>query len=159
MHFPVPLVVSSTVSKPRSSSSNVSSTTSVPPSRSEKSPKNSENSEINSLGNGGKFDKNSKLLEKGGKLVESPVKIFEKNADKLEKVLESKLSENSTSNKESDKGWKTSDLYEGGHSDANAALCPDGGQTLRLLIVITSAPAHREARLAIRQTWGHYGSR
>lgn len=28
-----------------------------------------------------------------------------------------------------------------------------------LLILITSAPTHRDARLAIRQTWGHYASR
>lgn len=28
-----------------------------------------------------------------------------------------------------------------------------------LLILITSAPTHRDARLAIRQTWGHYAAR
>lgn len=33
------------------------------------------------------------------------------------------------------------------------------GGPLRLLILITSAPTHRDARLAIRQTWGHYSSR
>ncbi|KAG4070258.1 hypothetical protein HA402_009821 [Bradysia odoriphaga] len=38
-------------------------------------------------------------------------------------------------------------------------LCPDAGENLRLLILITSAPTHREARLAIRQTWGHYATR
>lgn len=52
------------------------------------------------------------------------------------------------------KGIRTSDLYESGHSEANIDLCgPDGGEHIRLLILITSAPTHRDARLAIRQTW------
>jgi hypothetical protein len=35
----------------------------------------------------------------------------------------------------------------------------DKGESLRLLILITSAPTHRDQRLAIRQTWGHYSIR
>lgn len=58
------------------------------------------------------------------------------------------------------KGIRTSDLYESGHTDANSNLCGnDGGEHLRLLILITSAPTHHDARLAIRQTWGHYSMR
>lgn len=57
------------------------------------------------------------------------------------------------------KGIRTSDLYESGHSEVSGQLCPDEGEPLRLLIVITSAPTHKDSRLAIRQTWGHYGIR
>lgn len=62
-------------------------------------------------------------------------------------------------NTDTSKGIRTGDLYEAGHSEANIELCPDAGENLRLLILITSAPTHREARLAIRQTWGHYATR
>ncbi|CAB3384422.1 Hypothetical predicted protein [Cloeon dipterum] len=53
----------------------------------------------------------------------------------------------------------TRDLYEGGHDLPNAELCPEFGAGLRLLILITTAPAHAEARKAIRLTWGTYGHR
>lgn len=56
------------------------------------------------------------------------------------------------------KGVITRDLYESGHVDS-PVICPDSGETIKLLIIITSAPVHRDARLAIRQTWGHFGSR
>lgn len=56
------------------------------------------------------------------------------------------------------KGVITRHLYESGHIDS-PEICPDNGETIKLLIIITSAPVHREARLAIRQTWGHFGSR
>lgn len=56
------------------------------------------------------------------------------------------------------KGVITRDLYESGHVDS-PTICPNSGETIKLLIVITSAPVHREARLAIRQTWGHFGTR
>ncbi|KAJ6640997.1 Beta-1,3-galactosyltransferase 5 [Pseudolycoriella hygida] len=71
-------------------------------------------------------------------------------------------SQNGTSpsaNTDTTRGIRTGDLYEPGHSEANADLCPSSGENIRLLILITSAPAHREARLAIRQTWGHYSTR
>lgn len=50
-------------------------------------------------------------------------------------------------------------IYEAGHSDINSNLCPDLGKNLQLLIIITSAPSHESARMAIRQTWGHFASR
>lgn len=56
-------------------------------------------------------------------------------------------------------GIKTSQFYEMGHVDSNTEICPEMGGPLRLLILITTAPSHQEARLAIRQTWGHYGIR
>lgn len=55
-------------------------------------------------------------------------------------------------------GIITRDLYESGHVDS-PVICPDDGETIKLLIVITSAPVHRDSRLAIRQTWGHFGTR
>lgn len=58
------------------------------------------------------------------------------------------------------KGIRTSDLYESGHSESNSDLCgANSGEHVRLLILITSAPTHHDARLAIRQTWGHYATR
>lgn len=47
-------------------------------------------------------------------------------------------------------------IYVSGHVDANPAICPDMGNSLQLLIIIASAPSHSEARMAVRQTWGHY---
>ncbi|XP_059469519.1 beta-1,3-galactosyltransferase 5 [Neocloeon triangulifer] len=53
----------------------------------------------------------------------------------------------------------TKDLYESGHDIPNAELCPEFGAGLKLLILITSAPTHADARKAIRLTWGTYGHR
>lgn len=57
------------------------------------------------------------------------------------------------------KGVRAGSLYEPGHSVIGADLCPNRGENLRLMILITSAPAHRDARLSIRQTWGSYATR
>lgn len=57
------------------------------------------------------------------------------------------------------KGVRTSTLYEPGHSEICPDLCPRSGESLRLLILITSAPTHYDARLAIRQTWGSFATR
>lgn len=57
------------------------------------------------------------------------------------------------------KGVITRDLYESGHIDSPSQICVNDGEEIKLLIIITSAPAHRENRLAIRQTWGHFGTR
>lgn len=56
-------------------------------------------------------------------------------------------------------GIPTKDIYEYGHLEFNPLICPDKGEFIKLLIIITSAYSHQEARLAIRQTWGHYGTR
>lgn len=53
----------------------------------------------------------------------------------------------------------TGEVYEQGFMGANSELCPRNGEDINLLAVIHSAPSHVEARYAIRQTWGHYGSR
>ncbi|KFB38904.1 AGAP000258-PA-like protein [Anopheles sinensis] len=63
---------------------------------------------------------------------------------------------------EGEKVIKTRDLYHSGHLPDAACvtnLCPNNGTDVTLLILVTSAPTHREQRLAIRQSWGHYGSR
>ncbi|XP_037958044.1 myb-like protein P [Teleopsis dalmanni] len=59
-------------------------------------------------------------------------------------------------------GIPTEQIYEHGHINEEIdieKICPNGGADLKLLILITSAQGHAEARLAIRQTWGHYGTR
>lgn len=50
-------------------------------------------------------------------------------------------------------------IYEAGHVDVSSQVCPDLGKDVNLLIAITSAPGHENARMAIRETWGHFGSR
>ncbi|XP_036345291.1 beta-1,3-galactosyltransferase 5-like [Rhagoletis pomonella] len=60
------------------------------------------------------------------------------------------------------KGIPTSEIYESGHLNEEinfAKICPNQGDDLKLLILISSAVNHAEARLAIRQTWAHYGTR
>lgn len=56
------------------------------------------------------------------------------------------------------KGVITRDIYQSGHIDS-PAICADLGENIKLLIIITSAPPHRDMRLAIRQTWGHFSTR
>lgn len=51
------------------------------------------------------------------------------------------------------------DVYEAGHLIPNADLCPDLGENLKIVILVTSAPNHTDARMAIRQTWGHFHRR
>lgn len=53
----------------------------------------------------------------------------------------------------------TIDIYESGYSEPAAHICQNNGDQLRLLILVTSAPTHHDQRLAIRQSWGHFGSR
>ncbi|KAG8230764.1 hypothetical protein J437_LFUL008846 [Ladona fulva] len=57
------------------------------------------------------------------------------------------------------RGVITSSLYAAGHDIPAPDLCPDAGSGMRLLILVTSAPKHTDARMAIRQTWGHFGAR
>lgn len=57
------------------------------------------------------------------------------------------------------RGFPTRSIYVSGHNLTSPELCPELGARLRLLIVITSAPDHSAARMAVRQTWGHFGQR
>ncbi|KAJ8918739.1 hypothetical protein NQ315_015059 [Exocentrus adspersus] len=50
-------------------------------------------------------------------------------------------------------------IYEAGHVDVNSQICPDLGKNIKLLIAVTSAPSHESARLAVRETWGHFAIR
>jgi hypothetical protein len=64
-----------------------------------------------------------------------------------------------TSSDFKEQGILTRYIYESGFDIANVELCPDLGKNLQVLIAITSAPSHKDARMAIRQTWGHYSQR
>lgn len=57
------------------------------------------------------------------------------------------------------KGIQTEDLYVSGFNIPCDELCPKLGDGLKVLVLITTAPDHSEARSAIRQTWGHYNLR
>ncbi|KAK6619954.1 hypothetical protein RUM44_006354 [Polyplax serrata] len=56
-------------------------------------------------------------------------------------------------------GVTTRNLYDSGFRVPNVDLCPDFGRRLKIVILITSAPSHGDARRAIRQTWGHFQMR
>ncbi|XP_038107031.1 beta-1,3-galactosyltransferase 5 [Culex quinquefasciatus] len=56
----------------------------------------------------------------------------------------------------------TKDLYERGHFNdpvTFARICDENGASVNLLVLITSAPSRQDHRMAIRQTWGHFGTR
>nr|XP_023013772.1 beta-1,3-galactosyltransferase 5 isoform X2 [Leptinotarsa decemlineata] len=57
------------------------------------------------------------------------------------------------------KGIAAEIIYESGHVDLNSQICPNLGKNLKLLIAVTSAPSHDTARLAVRETWGHFAIR
>ncbi|KAI8043658.1 UDP-GlcNAc:betaGal beta-1,3-N-acetylglucosaminyltransferase 9 [Drosophila gunungcola] len=60
------------------------------------------------------------------------------------------------------KGVATEQLYEPGHLDEEVdaeRICPRDGEFIKLLVLISSAMSHDAARMSIRQTWMHYGSR
>lgn len=60
------------------------------------------------------------------------------------------------------KGIKTNQIYESGHLIEEIdveRICPLNGTKTKMLILITSAQTHADARMSIRQTWGHYGTR
>lgn len=54
------------------------------------------------------------------------------------------------------KGILTKVLYERSFLQSQPKICPNKGQNGKLLIIITSAPTHEEARNDIRQTWGKF---
>lgn len=53
----------------------------------------------------------------------------------------------------------TGDVYVAGHETPHPELCPALGAKLQLVVLITSAPSHSQARAAVRLTWGHYAKR
>ncbi|KAH8262186.1 hypothetical protein KR038_008562 [Drosophila bunnanda] len=60
------------------------------------------------------------------------------------------------------KGIIAEKLYEQGHLDDEIdadRICPKGGEFIKLMVLISSAMSHDAARMSIRQTWMHYGSR
>ncbi|KAH8341559.1 hypothetical protein KR059_010205 [Drosophila kikkawai] len=60
------------------------------------------------------------------------------------------------------KGVIAEKLYEQGHLDDEIdaeRICPRGGEFIKLMVLISSAMSHDAARMSIRQTWMHYGSR
>ncbi|KAH8323552.1 hypothetical protein KR067_013429, partial [Drosophila pandora] len=60
------------------------------------------------------------------------------------------------------KGVPTEQLYEPGHLDDEIdaeRICPKEGKYIKLLVLISSAMSHEAARMSIRQTWMHYGTR
>lgn len=67
--------------------------------------------------------------------------------------------ETNHSSSKTNRGFLTRSIYVAGHNLTSSELCPELGAGLRLLIVITSAPDHSAARMAVRQTWGHFGQR
>lgn len=78
-----------------------------------------------------------------------------------EKVASSAASNTSnvTSSDRTEQGILTRYIYESGYEISNVELCSELGKNLQLLVAITSAPSHKDARMAIRQTWGHYSQR
>ncbi|KAK7576634.1 hypothetical protein V9T40_012920 [Parthenolecanium corni] len=67
-----------------------------------------------------------------------------------------KLSFPSTNFSHSISSKLTKYLYEAGQLIANADLCPNLGNNMKLMILVISAPDHTDRRMAIRQTWGLY---
>ncbi|CAH0394848.1 unnamed protein product [Bemisia tabaci] len=53
----------------------------------------------------------------------------------------------------------TNQLYEPGYDTPNIGLCPDLGVSLKILILIISAPNNTDKRMAIRLTWGSFTHR
>ena len=53
----------------------------------------------------------------------------------------------------------TRTLYVKGHNLPAKDVCPNKGDGLKLMILITSAPSHSAQREAVRSTWGHVAFR
>ena len=54
---------------------------------------------------------------------------------------------------------KVGDLYESRYEMSNDDICRNIGTDLKVLILITSAPAYIDNRQTIRLTWGHLTAR
>ncbi|XP_034189218.1 beta-1,3-galactosyltransferase 5 isoform X1 [Osmia lignaria lignaria] len=79
----------------------------------------------------------------------------EKPAARAEKAFNNETKEASTVFNE----YSLRAIYEAGHTVPIPESCPNFGKEMDLVIIIMSAPTHLEARMAIRQTWGHFGQR
>ncbi|KAH8409320.1 hypothetical protein KR222_000203 [Zaprionus bogoriensis] len=58
--------------------------------------------------------------------------------------------------------FRCEEKYERGHLNEEIdmeRICPLRGEKIQLLILIASKRTHADERLAIRQTWGHFGTR
>ncbi|XP_066997606.2 beta-1,3-galactosyltransferase 1 isoform X1 [Anabrus simplex] len=53
----------------------------------------------------------------------------------------------------------TRSIYESSFDVPNPELCPNMGRNIQVMVIVTSAPTHKDARMAIRYTWGHYSHR
>jgi len=53
----------------------------------------------------------------------------------------------------------THTLYRSGHRMPPNDICPNHGAGMKLLILVTTAPAHGKQREAVRGTWGHVAFR
>ncbi|XP_014289223.1 beta-1,3-galactosyltransferase 5 isoform X2 [Halyomorpha halys] len=73
-------------------------------------------------------------------------------------INKTKMEENHVLDKTT-QGITTEAIYESGYDIPNADLCPELGKRLKVVVGIMSAPSHKDARMAIRQTWGHYALR
>lgn len=83
----------------------------------------------------------------------------ESPAEQPAPVAVANLSTSSVATADRDRGVLASSIYIPGHLPASPSICPDNGDGLQLLILVASAPAHLDARMAVRQTWGHYSKR
>ena len=53
----------------------------------------------------------------------------------------------------------TSSLYQAGHYLPPKDVCPEQGEGMKLMILVTTAPGHAAQREAVRSTWGHVAFR
>jgi hypothetical protein len=53
----------------------------------------------------------------------------------------------------------TRNLYQSGHILPPKDVCPERGEGMKLMILITTAPSHVTQRFSVRSTWGHVALR
>lgn len=53
----------------------------------------------------------------------------------------------------------TRNLYQFGHILPPKDVCPERGEGMKLMILVTTAPSHVTQRFAVRSTWGHVALR
>ncbi|XP_043253253.1 beta-1,3-galactosyltransferase 5-like [Colletes gigas] len=86
--------------------------------------------------------------------ISSSKQSSEKPPQKVEKTSNETKDTSAASNECSARA-----IYEAGHAVPIPERCPNFGKEMDLVIIVMSAPTHLEARMAIRQTWGHFGQR